>query len=153
MNSACRATHRKTMPPMLIIWTGGIASLLSGEVAIPERPAIVLICILLNTTTITKTLLRVRPSKIQTLIMLALYRELAAVKNLPDFSINGDYTGWDFGTNADVHHFQISGGGVTYKIYVNCGSTTVNISPGTVVLDWNATSTQLQPYGIVISKV
>ena len=85
--------------------------------------------------------------------MLALYRELAAVKNLPDFPINGDYTGWDFGTNADVHHFQISGGGVTYKIYVNCGSTTVNISPGTVVLDWNATSTQLQPYGIVISKV
>jgi hypothetical protein len=84
--------------------------------------------------------------------MLALYKALAAVKNQPDFPINGVYTGWDFGINSDVHHFQISGGGVTYKVYVNCGSSIVSISPGTVVLNWNATNTQLNAYGIVISK-
>ena len=85
--------------------------------------------------------------------MLALYKALAEVKNRSDFPINGDYTGWDFGINGDVQHFQISGGGVTYKVYVNCGASTVTISPGTTVLTWNATSTQLNAYGIVISRV
>ena len=85
--------------------------------------------------------------------MLSLYKALAEVKNRPDFPINGDYTGWDFGINGDVQHFQISGGGVTYKVYVNCGASTVTINPGTTVLTWNATSTQLNAYGIVISRV
>ncbi len=85
--------------------------------------------------------------------MLALYRALAEIKNRPDFPINGDYTGWNFGINSDVHHFQIAGSSATYKVYVNCGSSTVPISPGTVVLAWNASSTQLNAYGIVISKV
>ncbi len=85
--------------------------------------------------------------------MLSLYKALAEVKNRPDFPINGDYTGYDFEINGDVQHFQISGGGVTYKVYVNCGASTVTISPGTTVLTWNATSTQLNAYGIVISKV
>lgn len=85
--------------------------------------------------------------------MLSLYKALAEVKNRPDFPINGDYTGYDFEINGDVQHFQISGGGVTYKVYVNCGASTVTINPGTTVLTWNATSTQLNAYGIVISKV
>lgn len=85
--------------------------------------------------------------------MLSLYKALAEVKNRPDFPINGDYTGWDFEINGDVQHFQISGGGVTYKVYVNCGASTVTINPGTTVLTWNATSTQLNAYGIVISRV
>lgn len=90
---------------------------------------------------------------IESTSMLTLYRALAEVKNRADFPINGDYTGWDFGINSDVQHFQISGGGVTYKVYVNCGTSNVTISPGTVVLTWNATNTTLNAYGIVISKV
>ena len=86
--------------------------------------------------------------------MLKLYRELARIKNLPDFPKNGQYEGWDFDLSSDVHHFGIIGGSVIYKVYVNCGSSTITIDPGTVELTWNgATSTSLPPYGIVISKV
>lgn len=85
--------------------------------------------------------------------MLAFYRALAAVKNRADFPVNGTYTGWNFGVNSDVQHFQIAGTNATYKVYVNCGTSTVTISPGTVVMKRNATDTQLQAYGIVISKV
>ncbi|MFA5421875.1 MAG: alpha-amylase family glycosyl hydrolase [Bacilli bacterium] len=85
--------------------------------------------------------------------MLALYKKLAEIKNYADFPVNGDYTGWTYGDSSDVQHFQIAGATATYKVYVNCGSSTLTISPGTVVLAWNATSTSLPPYGIVISKV
>ena len=86
--------------------------------------------------------------------MLKLYRELARIKNLPDFPKNGQYEGWDFDLSSDVHHFGIIGGSVIFKVYVNCGSSTITIDPGTVELTWNgATSTSLPPYGIVISKV
>jgi glycosidase len=83
--------------------------------------------------------------------MLNLYKGLAAVKNLADFPVNGAYTGYSFNDNTDVMHYVISGG-VTYKMYINCSSAYVNIAPGAVVFSWNATPTQLQPYGIVISK-
>ncbi|MFA5686462.1 MAG: alpha-amylase family glycosyl hydrolase [Bacilli bacterium] len=84
--------------------------------------------------------------------MLNFYKQLIAVKNRNDFPINGEYTGYSFGVNASVHHFIISGGGVTYKAYINCSGDTVNITPGAVVMSWNASPTQLQAYGIVISR-
>lgn len=84
--------------------------------------------------------------------MLALYKQLIAVKNLPDFPVNGEYQGYSFGVNPNVHHFLIQGSGVTYKVYVNCSNDLVNITPGNVVMKWNATDLQLYGYGIVVSK-
>ena len=82
---------------------------LSGEAAIPERPAIVNMYSVEHDN-YNKTLLRVRPSKMDTNSMLALYRELAAVKTfltsqlmaiIPDGIL----------AQMPMFIFQISGGG------------------------------------------
>jgi glycosidase len=85
--------------------------------------------------------------------MFKFYQSLTSVKNLPDFPINGTYSGIN-GLNVGILAFKLSKNGVSYNIYINGTENIISYSSvGTEVLKLNnSTSSSLGAYGVYITK-